>query len=175
MKYFSYLLLFFFFSCNATTLDYKLDKVIEIYQLKGFDCKATQPHDPKLSSLGDSLFNSKLLSGGNDTSCSTCHISDKHRTDGLPISIGVGGTGEGIERLKDGNGILVPRNSFTFTGRGHISYNNYFWDGKVEVQEKNIINILGDMTNRGFHSPFAMASILPLLARDEFLGLLDYA
>lgn len=175
MKKITFFLLLFIFTCNASTLDYKLDKVIEIYQLKGFDCKTTQQHDPKLASLGDTLFNSKLLSGGNDTSCSTCHIADKHRVDGLPISIGVGGDGEGIERLKDGNGILVPRNSFTFTGRGHLDYDNYFWDGKVQVQQDKIINILGDMSDKGFHSPFAMASVLPLLARDEFLGLLDYA
>ncbi|WP_303049214.1 MULTISPECIES: His-Xaa-Ser system-associated MauG-like protein [Alteromonadaceae] len=176
MRFLLCILLFFISNnCLSSSIDFKLDKVIEIYKLNGFDCKATQPHNKKLTALGKELFDSTLLSGGNDTSCSTCHLAQRHRTDGLSLAIGVGGKGEGTERLLEGNGIIVPRNAFTFSGRGHKDYVTYFWDGKVEVQSKKIVNILGNMTDKGFDSPFAMATILPILARDEFLGLLDYS
>jgi len=158
---------------SASDIDFKLQKVIEIYGLQGFDCKAVQESDPSLSSLGEMLFESKLLSGGNDTSCSTCHLKDLTRVDGLSVSIGVGGSGEGIERLMEGNGIIVPRNSFTLLGRGHKDYSTYFWDGKVQNEANRLVSIIGDGESEGFHSPLSVAAVLPILARDEFLGLLS--
>lgn len=167
------LLLIIPFRIFASSIDFKLDKVIEIYGLQGFSCNTVQPSDPLLSPLGEALFESKLLSGGQDTSCSTCHLKELSRVDGLPISVGVGGHGEGVNRLKHGKGILVPRNSFTLAGRGHSNYKTYFWDGKVEVESERIVSIIGDGKGKGFHSPLALASVLPILARDEFLGLLE--
>lgn len=166
-------LLMFVGNASSNDLDFKLEKVIEVYGLKGFDCKAVQPFDRRLSDLGDELFNSKLLSGGQDTSCSTCHIKELNRVDGLPISVGVGGKGEGIERLIEGKGILVPRNVFTFIGRGHKNYDTYFWDGRVQALNDETISVIGKEGTKGFNSPLAVASILPILARDEFLGLLE--
>jgi len=157
----------------ASDIDFKLEKVIEIYALQGFDCKAVQNNDPTLSSLGEMLFESKLLSGGMDTSCSTCHLKDLSRVDGLPVSIGVGGSGEGIDRLLDGQGIIVPRNSFTLLGRGHKNYSTYFWDGKVQTEKNRLVSIIGDAKSKGFHSPLSVAAVLPILARDEFLGVLS--
>ena len=167
-------ILFLMLSVNsfASDIDFKLKKVIEIYSLQGFDCKAVQNSDHTLVALGENLFDNKLLSGGNDTACSTCHIEELNRVDGLPVSIGVGGSGEGIERLKDGKGIIVPRNSFTFVGRGHEDYKTYFWDGKVEVQQDRLVSIIGEGDSKGFMSPLSVAAVLPILARDEFLGLL---
>lgn len=170
-----FLIIFLFFSnhVSASDIDFKLQKVIEIYGLQGFDCKAVQENDPSLSSLGEMLFESTLLSGGNDTSCSTCHLKELDRVDGLSVSIGVGGSGEGIERLIEGNGIIVPRNSFTLVGRGHKDYSTYFWDGKVQSEGNRLVSIIGDDKSKGFHSPLSVAAVLPLLARDEFLGILS--
>jgi len=173
MKWFTFLLVVFSINVNASDIDFKLSKVIEIYDLSGFDCKAVQNNEKELSQLGEALFESKLLSGGNDTSCSTCHLKELNRVDGLPLSVGVGGSGEGEARLKDGKGIIVPRNSFTLVGRGHKDYKTYFWDGKVEQEKERLVSIIGDDVSKGFHSPLAVAAVLPILARDEFLGLLS--
>ena len=169
------LIILFVFSNNAVAsdVDFKLQKVIEIYALQGFDCNAVQENDPSLSSLGEVLFESKLLSGGMDTACSTCHLKELSRVDGLPVSIGVGGNGEGIDRLMDGKGIIVPRNSFTLLGRGHKEYSTYFWDGKVQTEMNRLVSIIGDGKSKGFHSTLSVAAVLPILARDEFLGVLS--
>ena len=55
------LIILFVFSNNAVAsdVDFKLQKVIEIYALQGFDCNAVQENDPSLSSLGEVLFDSK--------------------------------------------------------------------------------------------------------------------
>ncbi|MCG7535815.1 His-Xaa-Ser system-associated MauG-like protein [Pseudoalteromonas sp. OOF1S-7] len=155
----------------ATDIDFKLAKVIEAYNLRGLDCSNVQSHEPSLSELGKFVFESTLLSGNNDTSCSTCHIESKARTDGLSVSVGVGGSGEGMERFKHGHGILVPRNSFTLMGRGFADYQAYFWDGKVQSQGQDWVTPVGDGKKLGYHSLLAVSATLPLLARDEFLGL----
>ncbi|WP_036950689.1 MULTISPECIES: His-Xaa-Ser system-associated MauG-like protein [unclassified Pseudoalteromonas] len=173
MKWLTYLLVLASLGANASDIDFKLKKVIEIYGLTGFDCNAVQNNNKDLTALGEALFESKLLSGGNDTSCSTCHLKDLNRVDGLPLSVGVGGSGEGEARLKDGKGIIVPRNSFTLVGRGHKDYKTYFWDGKVEQEQGRLVSIIGDDVSKGFDSPLALAAVLPILARDEFLGLLS--
>ena len=173
MKLLTCLLVLVSLGANASDIDFKLKKVIEIYGLKGFDCNVVQNNNKELAVLGEALFESKLLSGGNDTSCSTCHIKELNRIDGLPLSIGVGGSGEGEARLEHGKGIIVPRNSFTFVGRGHKDYKAYFWDGKVEQEQGGLVSIIGDDVSKGFDSALALAAVLPILARDEFLGLLS--
>jgi cytochrome c peroxidase len=173
MKFIFFVFLLFSLDVFAKDIDFKLDKVIEIYNLKGFDCKLVQPFNPSLSSVGEALFETKLLSGNLDTSCSTCHLKNLNRIDGLKMSVGVGGAGEGIDREKDGKGIIVPRNVFTLIGRGHIDYKTYFWDGKVQVEKDRLVSIIGDASFKGFDSPLSIAAILPLLARDEFLGLIE--
>jgi len=158
------------FNSFSSDLDFKLSKVIEIYGLQGFSCKSVQNNDVSLSLLGSALFDTKLLSGNRDTSCSTCHLKDLNRIDGLKVSIGVGGDGEGLDRLLDGKGVIVPRNSFTLVGRGHKDYSAYFWDGKVQVEKDRLVSLIGDSKSKGFHSPLSVAAIFPILARDEFLG-----
>jgi len=161
------------FNAFSSDLDFKLTKVIEIYGLQGFDCDLVQNNNASLSLLGEELFETKLLSGNKDTSCSTCHLKDLSRVDGLKVSIGVGGKGEGEARLADGKGIIVPRNSFTLIGRGHKNYSTYFWDGKVQAQEQRLVSLIGDIKSKGFHSPLSVAAVLPILARDEFLGVIN--
>ena len=125
--------------------------------------------DQSLMGIGDIVFNTNVLSGDADTSCSTCHLDDKHLTDGLPISVGVGGVGEGHDRMLS-NGVLVPRNAFTLFGRASRDFNTFFWDGKVEAAEGRIFSPIGNGFEKGFKSPLSVAAVLPILARDEFLG-----
>lgn len=51
----------------------------------------TQNRDPRKVALGRSLFNDSRLSGGNGTSCASCHLPTMGFTDGLAISRGLPG------------------------------------------------------------------------------------
>jgi cytochrome c peroxidase len=79
-------------------------------------------------------------------------------------------SGEGEARLAYGKGILVQRNAFSLMGRGAPGFTTFFWDGRVEQQDDTLINPLGEKKSELFRSPLAVAAVLPLLERDEFLG-----
>lgn len=86
--------------------------------------------------------------------------------------MGVGGDGEGVERLEHGHGAVVPRNVLPLFGRALPKFKRFFWDGKVEVEEDGrIVSMFGRELPDGFSSALAVASILPILERDEFLGM----
>lgn len=163
-------ILIFSLSAHAISPDEKLKIIIDTFSIKAEGCKTDKKtHNKSLEELGDFLFNSKLLSGDNDTSCATCHLDNKHLTDGLPVAIGVGGSGEGDARL-DSNGVIVPRNVFSLFGRASPHYSTFFWDGKVISSNGKIYSPIGEGSEKGFTSALALASVLPILARDEFLG-----
>lgn len=153
--------------------DYFLDKIIEVYKVESFNCESNrQPFDKELVSLGEHIFSSKALSGEGKTACATCHIEALNFADGLPIAVGVNGEGEGESRLYHSRGVLVPRNAFTLRARADSRYNTYFWDGKVSFEDGVIYSPFGLEIDKKFMSPLSVASVLPLLARDEFLGVL---
>jgi len=145
----------------------KLEKIIEVYELK-----ACKPPPKKAGyEFGKFLFNSKLLSGDRDVSCATCHLTEKGLADGLPLAVGVGGEGESLSRLYEGKGTLVQRNAFSLFGRGHLVNTNFFWDGKVDsADDGRIFSPLGNQISKKFSSALAVAAVLPLTERDEFLG-----
>ena len=153
-------------STQARDLDGVLDRIIEAYSLGACE----KPVTGDLAALGEHLFSSKELSGARDISCSTCHIEDAGFADGLPMAIGVGGVGEGLARLEYGEGAIVARNAFTLIGRGHEKFNTFFWDGKIDIDGEQIFSPFGDQLAEGFNSALAVAAILPLTERDEFLG-----
>lgn len=164
------LALFYSSLSTAISIDDKLKIVINAYQLRPLSCTEIQPYDNSYVDLGEFLFDSKVLSGNSDVACSTCHIKELARTDGLKVSVGVGGDGEGLAREKS-SGIIVPRNSFTLLGRGQLSYSIYFWDGKVQQNsDGTITSIVGEGKSLGYNSPLAVAASLPIIARDELIG-----
>lgn len=155
---------------HPLTLDQQLKLIVEVYNLAPVLCEV----DPKLvdekkAAVGEVLFSTPVLSGHNDTSCQTCHLEDKALTDGLALAVGVGGHGEGEERLQS-DGVVVPRNAFTLFGRAAADYRVFFWDGKVHAVDNQIFSPIGEGRALGFDSPLAVATVLPFLARDEFLG-----
>lgn len=158
-------------NASALSLDDRLRHIIETFEIKPASCGPIDrsAQNGNLVELGEFFFTSKLLSGSSDTSCSTCHLDDKHLTDGLPVAVGVGGEGEGLARM-DSGGVIVPRNAFTLFGRAHPNYTTFFWDGKVIVQDGLIYSPIGEGYSKGFNSPLSVAAVLPILARDEFLG-----
>lgn len=157
-------------------LERKLGLIKQAFQLELRGCVADTPKKAALSQqaqLGKALFESKALSGNRDTSCSTCHLDDHALTDGLPLAVGVGGSGEGPDRMKDGQGIIVARNAFTLFGRGMPDFQSFFWDGKIQVEGDRIVMPFGDDL-KGFNSGLAAAAILPIIERDEFIGVLSH-
>jgi len=175
MKSFKYLIFIIsFFTSSASfslSLDQKLARVIQIYDIKNTNCReSNQSFDRALIAAGKEIFRTKILSGGNDVSCSTCHIESKNLIDGLKVSVGIGGTEEGAARLLSG-GTIVPRNSFTFVGRASNQFKAYFWGGKIQLNDNGIIiSPFGESVDKKFDSLLSVASIMPILARDEFLG-----
>lgn len=153
-------------SAEARDLDGVLERIVDAYALSACE----QPRTDELAVLGEHLFSSQELSGARDISCSTCHIEDAGFADNLPMAIGVGGVGEGLARLEYGKGAIVARNAFTLLGRGHQKFTTFFWDGKIDVDGNQIFSPFGDQLAEGFDSALAVASILPLTERDEFLG-----
>ncbi len=157
---------------NAFSLDEKVRLAIDTFNVEKASCSINKDLvDPKLIDLGEAIFNSKALSGDKDTSCSTCHLDNKALADGLNLAIGVGGEGEGTDRLNS-DGIIVPRNTFTLFGRANINFQTFFWDGRIQKNGSEIISPIGEGFSKGFNSALAVAASMPIIARDEFLGVM---
>jgi len=80
--------------------------------------------DPARAELGRLLFWDPILSGDRDVACATCHLPEHAYTDGQHQSIGVGGSGRGVERIVGHTG-RVPRNAQTVL--------NTAWNGINEL------------------------------------------
>ena len=157
----------------AYDLDEKLSLIKRVYQLKPKECNR-HPSPSDEVEVGKLLFNSTALSGDRDIACRNCHLDEFGSTDGIPIAVGVGGEGKGYGRLKHKEGVLVQRNALSLIGRADTNFTSFFWDGKVQLVDKKIISQFGDSIDGKFDSPLALAAILPLVERDEFLGKTDF-
>ena len=151
--------------------DVVLQKIIDAYGIEA--CEQDDVSDEQMAKFGEALFSSEGLSGDKDISCATCHVESLAFADGLPLAIGVGGAGEGEDRLRNERGAIVARNAFTLFGRGHRAFATFFWDGKVDAKNEKIFSPFGDELSTGFDGPLAVAAVLPLTERDEFIGELN--
>lgn len=99
----------------------------------------------QLLSLGEKLFNEKMLSADTEISCASCHTLETGGVDGKPFSDGHRGAKTG-------------RNSPTvFNAAGHVAQ---FWDGRaadVETQALGPILAAGEM---GMPDEDAVVSVL---------------
>lgn len=173
LKYYFIILIFIIpFNAISSSLDDKLKIIKEVYKLKAKTCltKDKKVQQSARFIAGKSLFESKSLSGNRDISCIDCHLDKFHSTDGIPLAIGVGGKGEGVARIQDGHGVLVQRNALSLKGRGDSEFTALFWDGKVQVDNGQFVSQFGNKLPDKFNSILSVASILPLLDRDEFIG-----
>lgn len=150
----------------SNSVELKLSAIKDVYQLKA----CSKPDKGSLFALGEFLFESKLMAGDSDIACRDCHLNEKGLGDGLPIAIGVGGEGHSEYRLKNGTGALVQRNAMPLFNRTHSGYTTLFWDGKIDKSNGVIFSPFGEYLDKGFKSQLAVAAILPLTERDEFLG-----
>ena len=91
--------------------------------------RSTRVRQP-LVLLGRSLAFDKLLSGGRDISCMTCHVPAFGTGDAKSLSVGQGGNGLGPVRQHPG-GVFIPRNAPPLFNLGAMR--RLFWDGRVQV------------------------------------------
>ncbi|MEL7801680.1 His-Xaa-Ser system-associated MauG-like protein [Sulfitobacter pontiacus] len=143
-------LLFFFFSiscCSTVSSAEGLrEAVLRDAALDAGLVPARDTHilsDDALVSVGQKLFESRILSFNNDTACASCHLDQFGSADGLPNSIGTEGEGVGAMRIVNG-GDIVPRNALPFWGRGGVGFDVFFWDGKVDNSTGKIVSQFGD-------------------------------
>ncbi|MEY8199676.1 MAG: His-Xaa-Ser system-associated MauG-like protein [Colwellia sp.] len=164
-----YLLIFISSSTSALDYDRRLDQIIKVYDLKPDSCHGKDT-DANLANIGELIFNTDSLSGEKNIGCHSCHLEEFSFADNLPVAIGVGGSGSSTERVLS-DGVLVPRNAFTLKGRGHPGFKSFFWDGKTEfINSTEFTSPFGLIDNGTYNSTLAVAASLPIIARDEFLG-----
>lgn len=170
IKFFLSAILFILPLLAQGDLDDRLELIINVYELSSKSCE--QPVvDDATRAAGEALFESKELSGNYDISCRNCHLDQFGTADGLPLAVGVGGDGEGQERMLQGEGILVQRNTLSLVGRAHSQFRAYFWDGKAELNSDNqFVTQFGEFISDKYQSLLAVAASLPLIERDEFIG-----
>ncbi|QFT75996.1 His-Xaa-Ser system-associated MauG-like protein [Erythrobacter sp. THAF29] len=104
------------------------------------------PTDPERVAVGRLIFESRAMSINGEISCRDCHLDKFGSADGLPNAIGVGGEGEGRERMES-DGRILPRNALPFWGRGGKGFDTFFWDGKVQKKDDVVASQYGE------HSP----------------------
>ena len=168
------LIVFFIIFFNIS-IDASPEKLLrEAVLLNGF--KSANEINPatnnELVQIGKEFFNSKNISLNGDTSCQTCHLDKFGSADGIPNAVGVGGIGEGSERVKS-YGAILPRNTLPLWGRGIENFNTLFWDGRIERVEDYIFSQFGkDFPSK---DPLVVAAHLPpveireMLVEDKFI------
>ncbi len=95
--------------------------------------------------LGQLLFYDPILSSDRAVACATCHSEVWGMSDGLPLSIGVGGEGP------TGPGRTGPnrtrRNAQTLWNAGYRK--RLFWDGRVASLEEQVLHPLAEPKELG--------------------------
>src|SRR5918996_4638579 len=72
---------------------------------------AMPAQDPKLVTLGRTLFFDKILSGNRDIACASCHQASASLSDGLSLAVGTGHTGVGAARAPGAGRTFGPRHA----------------------------------------------------------------
>ncbi len=121
--------------------------------------------------LGRMLFFDPVLSGNRDVSCATCHSPLFATADGLSLSIGVGGRGEGSERTLGVGRRRAPRNAPDVFNRGFTQWRSMFWDSRVAGSpETGFETPAGGALPEGLESLLAAQALFPPSSRDEMRG-----
>lgn len=127
------------------------------------------PWDDARVQLGRALFFDKELSGNRDISCATCHHPLLGTSDGLPTSIGTGGSGLGPSRDL-GEGFLIPRNAPDLFNRGDVAWRTMFWDSRVEDGEGVFHTPAAADLPSGLDTLLAAQALFPVTSAHEMAG-----
>jgi len=132
----------------------------------------TPPIPPALPlvTLGRALMFDKELSGNRNIACATCHHPVEHTTDGIPLSIGQGGTGLGPSRQSNGKP-FIPRHAPNLFNLGLPLATVQFWDGRVALNPAGGFKTpAGAATPSGLSGTLAAQSLFPITSPDEMRG-----
>ena len=97
--------------------------------------RASHVREP-LVLLGRALAFDKLLSGGRDIACMTCHVPALGTGDGRSLSVGQGASGLGPARQHP-DGVFIPRNAPPLFNLSTMR--RLFWDGRVQVDASGYV------------------------------------
>lgn len=159
-------------SCGpASSYDEQLQAVIVTHQIEPLS--SIPPQNEALVNLGRNLYFDNILSGNKDVSCATCHLPTVGTGDGLPLSIGTGGShGVGAERKLGNGSSLVPRNAPDVFNRGAAEWQTMFWDGRVAISPRGYYKTPeNDDLPDGLTSLLAAQAMFPVTSADEMRGL----
>lgn len=156
------------FPLQALGSEYKSTLLREIAKaVADYDPRATQQSfDPAKVALGKMIFEDSSLVYDSQISCRDCHLNDFASADGLPIAVGIGGKGQGSDRLQS-NGERLDRNTLPLWGRGGLGFTTFFWDGRVESKNGEIISQFGSVEDAG--QALQLAVHLPFAEFDEMI------
>ena len=126
--------------------------------------------DPALVALGRALFFDKVLSGNRDISCGTCHHPATSLGDGLPLSVGTGGSGVGASRSPGPGREFVSRGAPSLLNAG-LGMPYLFWDGRLSRFGPGFSEIdNGPSLPSSITNALVAQAMLPVVTRDEMLG-----
>ena len=128
-------------------------------------------HTAEKVALGQALFFDKLLSGNRDMSCATCHDPRDASGDGLSLSVGVGGSGIGHQRILGSGKEFIPRNAPELFERGGVEFTSMFWDSRVDMDPQGSFRspAMGQLP-QGLDSVLAVQAMFPVTSRAEMRG-----
>lgn len=136
------------------------------------------PIRPELVELGRALFHDKILSGGRDVSCGTCHNPGLGLGDARPLMAGIRGSGLGPERVGGQDGGRHSQTLFNLHKLKTLTI-----DGKVEEVDGNVIGLGLPVILPQYQEPFedfggvvaphviAGQAMLPEVTFGEMLGI----
>lgn len=154
---------------STLTVDQEIAIAIEANRIRPLELNDDQPEAKVL--LGQMLFFDKELSGNRDISCATCHHPSLATGDGLPLPIGVGGEGLGVDRTSHSPGAFIPRNAPEIFNRGVDEWTTMFWDGRVATAPYEEFDSPADeLLPEGIDSVLAAQAMFPPTSREEMRG-----
>ncbi len=156
-------------SRQSATTEKDLDTILADAGISALDFG--DPPDPDKVALGEALFFDKEVSGNRDISCSTCHHPLAHTADDLPLSLGTGGDGLGINRIRGEERGFIPRHAPEIFNRGAEGWQTMFWDARVSGSpESGFHSPAADALPDGLDSVLAAQAMFPPTSGDEMRG-----
>lgn len=171
------LLIFISSNIYSSELDDQLQQRIAKFKLKPLSY--IEDNSPKLTRLGEELFQDNILSRHNNISCQTCHNPEFGTSDALPLSIGEGGVGEGSDRVQ-AKGLVTARHANHLFNKGHEVVKHMFWDGRVHITSDGFLQTPEPTLNGAapianhiaslLKTPLEAQAIFPIASDAEMFG-----
>lgn len=151
------------------SLDQELRRMLAQHQITPLDL-GPAPDEAKVI-LGQMLFFDPILSGNRDTSCATCHHPSFATSDALPLSIGTGATGLGMQRLQSDRIDMTPRHAPDLFNRGAPEWRTMFWDSRVvHNDDGSFTTPAGEHLPPGLDNVLAAQALFPMMVPEEMRG-----